>query len=425
MKRLIFILACTGFFITGSKAQNPHTGHVRCATVEHKKQQILDDPSLADSYEKAEMEIQKWIAENINNLEQNREIITIPVVVHIVYKTAAQNISDNQVFSQIAVLNEDYRKKNADTNLIPAIFKNLSADVQVQFCLAQRTPDNNWTNGIERRQTTLTSFTQSSNAVKSYSKGGLDAWDASRYLNIWVCNLSGGLLGYAQMPNGPASTDGVVIQYDAFGRYGSAAAPYNKGRSATHEIGHWLSLYHVWGDDGGLCYGPPDYGSSDLVNDTPDQADENYGCPSFPNPSCNNTSDMFMNYMDYVDDGCMQMFTLGQKARMWGVLNTVRASLKTSNACTPAGIEDFGNLYRADVYPNPTNSQIKVDVFLSENDPVTVEIVNLLGKTLYSTSFHGYSNYSETIDVSGFSSGIYFVKVSSSKASISKKLIIE
>jgi hypothetical protein len=147
--------------------------------------------------------------------------------------------------------------------------------------------------------------------VKKKAQGGADAWPSDRYLNVWVCNLADGLLGYAQFPGGPPTTDGVVILYTAFGTSGAAAAPFNLGRTATHEIGHWLNLRHIWGDRS-------DCGGTDFATDTPNQQLPNTGKPTFPHVSCNNgpNGDMFMNYMDYVDDNAMFMFTPAQVLRM-------------------------------------------------------------------------------------------------------------
>jgi len=147
-----------------------------------------------------------------------------------------------------------------------------------------------------------------------------------------VCDISGGTLGYAQFPGGSASTDGVVCDYQYFGTNGTATAPFNKGRTATHEVGHWLNLRHIWGDDGTGCTG------SDQVTDTPNAAGPNYGCPAFPTVTCSNgpNGDMFMNYMDYTDDACMFMFSSGQVSRMQALFATggARASLLTSNGCS-------------------------------------------------------------------------------------------
>ena len=246
------------------------------------------------------------------------------------YNTAAQNITDAQVQSQIDVLNADYHKLNADRSKVPSAFTSLIGDAGVQFVLAKRDPSGNATTGIVHKSTTATSF-DTSDKMKSSSTGGDDAWPAASYLNLWACNLGGGLLGYAQFPGGAAATDGVAILYSSFGSGGSAVAPYNLGRTATHEVGHWLNLRHIWGDDDNAsdtCSG------SDLVSDTPNQAIENYGCPSFPHVSCSNgpNGEMFMDYMDYVDDACMQMFSSGQGDRMDALFASggARVSLLTS-----------------------------------------------------------------------------------------------
>ena len=235
---------------------------------------------------------------------------TIPVVVHVVFNTAAENISDAQIKSQIAALNKDYRATNPDKSKVPAVWKGLVTDVNVQFALAKKDPQGKPTSGITRTQTTRTSF-GSNDSVKSAATGGVNAWPTNRYLNIWVCTLGGGLLGYAQFPGGPSATDGVVILNTAFGTKGTATAPFNLGRSATHEIGHWLNLRHIWGDTE-HCEG------TDFVADTPNAQQPNFGKPTFPHITCNNgpNGDMFMDYMDYVDDAAMVMFSAGQVVRM-------------------------------------------------------------------------------------------------------------
>jgi len=252
----------------------------------------------------------------------------IPVVVHVVYKTAEQNISDAQIKSQIDILTADYRKKNADIGAVPTAFASLATDVRVEFELAKVDPSGNPTSGITRTATTATSFSDD-DAVKSAATGGADPWPSDKYLNIWVCQLGGGLLGYAQFPGGPAATDGVVILQSAFGNTGTAAAPFNLGRSATHEVGHWLNLRHIWGDDGTGCSG------SDFVADTPNQGGPNFGTPAFPHVTCGNgpNGDMFMNYMDYVDDAAMMMFSAGQVTRMQATLDGLRSAIGSAIPC--------------------------------------------------------------------------------------------
>ncbi|RJP66724.1 MAG: zinc metalloprotease, partial [Candidatus Abyssobacteria bacterium SURF_17] len=253
---------------------------------------------------------------------QRPGVTRIPVIVHVVWNTPQQSISDAQIRSQIDVLNRDFRHANPDVNNTPAPFLPLTADARIEFFLANVDPNGAPSTGINRRQTTVTSFSHN-DAVKSQATGGADAWPADRYLNIWVCQLGGGLLGYAQFPGGPAATDGVVILHSAFGTMGTAAPPFHLGRTATHEIGHWLNLIHIWGDDGTGCSG------TDYVADTPNQGGPNTSTPTFPHVSCGNApnGDMFMNYMDYVDDPAMFMFTAGQVTRMQACLDGPRSSI--------------------------------------------------------------------------------------------------
>jgi hypothetical protein len=245
----------------------------------------------------------------------------LQIVVHVVFNTPDENISDSQIQSQIDVLNRDYQAKNPDLSGVPAIWKGLVGNPNLEFELATKDPDGNPTNGITRTQTTRTSFGVD-DKVKATASGGIDPWPTDRYVNVWVCNLGGGILGYAQFPGGSARTDGIVILHSAFGTEGTAAAPFNLGRTAVHELGHFFNLIHIWGDTN-------DCSGSDFVADTPPTQLPNYNKPTFPHVSCNNApnGDMFMNYMDYVDDDSMFMFTLGQIDRIAATLAGPRASL--------------------------------------------------------------------------------------------------
>ena len=247
--------------------------------------------------------------------------VTIQVVVHVVFKRDEENISDEQIRSQIDVLNTDYNAENKDAAGVPPAWSGLVANPNIRFALAKRDPQGKKTSGITRTPTARDTF-GTQDAVKSKKRGGADPWPSTRYLNIWVCNLGGGLLGYAQFPGGPAKTDGVVILHTAFGTTGTATEPFNLGRTATHETGHWLNLRHIWGDRN-------DCGGTDFCSDTPNQQLPNYGKPTFPHISCNNgpNGDMFMNYMDYVDDAAMFMFTPAQVTRMNAALFGPRRTL--------------------------------------------------------------------------------------------------
>ena len=316
-----------------------------CATMDHLEFEQTQDPTRLNRLEQLERQTQRLIQGGARSVEG---VITIPVVFHVVYNTTAQNISAAQIQSQIDILNEDFRRLNADANNTPSEFAGLAADIEIEFCLATVDPNGQVTNGITRTQTDKTEFplvtNQDAVAVKFNASGGKDAWPSSDYLNFWVCNLGGGTLGYATFPGGDPAIDGVVCGYRFVGNQGTATAPYNLGRTATHEVGHWLFLRHIWGD--GNC------NADDFVSDTPNAGGPNYtGSPcSYPGPnSCNegpdDLPDMFQNYMDYSDDGCMNLFTQGQKDRMRSLFESGgdRASLLNSNGCgqgTPPTCDD-------------------------------------------------------------------------------------
>lgn len=289
--------------------------------------QMIVNELLAETkpeYRDRRLEAEQQTRESIDSGEAMRvtaKLITIPVVVHIVLEEDEADISDEQVESQIEVLNRDYRAENADLGNVPAVWAGLVTDSNIQFALAKEDPDGASTSGITRAQTENGSF-DVDDRVKAASTGGVDPWPTDRYLNLWVCDLGERLLGYAQFPNGPSATDGVVIHMRAFGTSGTAEEPFNGGRTATHEVGHYLGLRHIWGDKN-------DCSGDDLIADTPAAQRPNTGKPSFPHVTCNNapSGDMFMNYMDYVDDDSMCMFTAAQVARMNATLAGPRKSL--------------------------------------------------------------------------------------------------
>ncbi len=294
-----------------------------CNSADYLNKQLMENPGMQENLEKIERQIAEFSASEISR--SSSSVYTIPVVVHVVYKSNTQNISDAQVLSQIDVLNKDFRRLNTDANNTWS----QADDTQIEFCLASVDPNGNPTSGITRTQTNVTSFNPDQEKMKKSGQGGIDPWNPSEYLNIWVCNISQGILGYAQFPGGPAATDGVVVGYQYFGTSGTATAPFNLGRTGTHEVGHYLNLYHIWGD--GPC------GQDDNVSDTPASDAANYGCAS-GHSSCGST-DMVENYMDYSDDACMNLFTTGQKNRMRALLaqGGARAGLVSSNACGGSG----------------------------------------------------------------------------------------
>jgi len=328
MKKLLFIgLMAVAPMVTFAQ------GHRNCGTMHYLEQQKAQDPGLEARMEQIETQTRQLISQGTEKMGM---VVTVPVVFHVVYNNSTQNISDARILAQLDVLNKDYARLNADASNTPSVFQTIAANTGIQFCMAQRDPSGNATNGIVRRSTTVTSFS-SNNAVKYTAQGGSDAWNTSQYLNIWVCNLGGGLLGYAQFPGGAAATDGVVVLYSSVGGPSSpgTATPYHLGRTATHEVGHWLNLRHIWGD--ASC-------GNDQVTDTPTQQTSNYGCPTFPKVTCSNgpNGDMFMNYMDYTDDNCMNMFTAGQASRMNAAITASRPGLVTSLGCVPPSTASCG-----------------------------------------------------------------------------------
>jgi hypothetical protein len=294
-----------------------------CGSMEAHMRLLESVPDMRKQRAKIHAETSRMLQAGTASRRVKKAALTIPVVVHVVYRSAAENISDAQIASQIDALNRDYSASNVDKTNAPAVWTGLIQDTQIRFALATKDPKGKPTNGITRTKTKATSFS-THDKMKHASMGGADAWPSSKYLNLWVCTLGGGLLGYAQFPGGSADTDGVAILNIAFGTTGTAKAPYNLGRTAVHEIGHWLNLNHIWGDTS-------DCSGTDHVADTPNAQFPNYGAPSFPHITCSNgpNGDMFMNYMDYVDDRVMVMFTHGQVARMQATLagprNTIGA----------------------------------------------------------------------------------------------------
>ncbi len=393
MKIVFTFIICLSFVY--AKAQ-------RCGTPEYIKQNISIFTSPATPA----------TAETEGRDTLPNEVIVVPVVIHVLYHNNNENISDQQVLSQLKVLNNDYRRLNADTVNTPAPFKSIAADARIVFCLAKVDPNGKYTTGIIHKYTNTDLFL-SDDEMKFSSSGGDDAWDSKKYLNIWVCNLFGRTLGYGVMPGGPADRDGVVIQYDVFGTTGNVTAPFNKGRTATHEIGHWLGLRHLWGD--AEC-------GDDGIADTPPQQTNNSGCPSFPhlsNCSINSYGDMFMNFMDFTDDGCMNMFTQDQKIEMRSLFakGNVRNSFLNSTVCdssnaqgAPLPTDTLTNNISLSVYPNPFSTQITITSnTLVDIIGKTVKLYDVTGKLFVVQKIN--SQKTSIIMVTHLPAGIYFLKL--------------
>jgi hypothetical protein len=273
----------------------------QCGAQEVLSQQLAADPGFRSRRESIEESTRRFIQAHPDGRLVNG-VLEIPVVVNVLYRTSTENISQAQIQSQIDVLNEDFNNTNADRFNVPLEFQDEQTNVGIRFVLA----------AINRKASSKKSWSLNDDMKRS-SRGGIDPTNPSQNLNIWVVNKmvyqGGTILGYAQFPGGNPATDGVVIGYNFMGRTGVLSAPFNKGRTGTHEVGHWMNLNHIWGD--ATC-------GNDNVGDTPPHNTANFGCPTYPHRStCSGTPvEMTMNYMDYTDDACMYMFSNGQAARM-------------------------------------------------------------------------------------------------------------
>ncbi|CAN5495502.1 hypothetical protein BH11BAC2_BH11BAC2_21690 [soil metagenome] len=354
--RKLFIVAiiCLTGFIQSAQAQE------KCLTEIMFREAVAKDASVLQNREALEKFTEQYV-QNVQNTNNRSSSVVriIPVVVHIIHYGGPENISDAQVQDQIDSLNKDFRRLNADAANTPAAFAAIGADCQIEFRLAQLDENGNCTTGINRVYSPLTYNAR--NNVK-----GLIYWPSNKYLNLWIVNSiantnggPGSVIGFAQFPGGAAATDGVVIKHDFFGSIGTATSSGGAGRTATHEIGHWLNLRHIWGDDAGLCSG------TDFVNDTPNQADWTLSiCPTFPlTDGCTGPPNgiMYPNYMDYTNGDCQNIFTVGQSQRMDAALSSPvsgRNNLYTASNLLATGTDGTPAVLCspiADFIPRPLN----------------------------------------------------------------------
>lgn len=422
-------------FGTNLESINPTNGLVRCVSSEYEKHLLETDENRATT-----SEFETWLAPKVAAIKQRMldsptetTIITVPIVVHVIHNGDAlganENISDARILSQITVLNQDFRRM---LNTPGYNSNTIGADIGIEFCLAQRAPDGTATTGIHRVNLGVASW-----ASETTVEGTLKAqtsWDPTQYFNIWVANFSSSqsadlydVLGYAQFPSssglgglnvneGTATTDGVIIDYRAFGSSayvaGSYYSDYDKGRTATHEIGHCFGLRHIWGDTTSCTVNATD-SFNDYCLDTPAANDANYDCLSVYN-SCPSAAgnDMTENYMDYSNDTCMNTFTIDQKARIVAVFENSprRSSLKTSTVCqSPLGSEQFNEVNFLSIYPNPANDVLNISIGSTDTLPNSYSIYNALGQVVLNKKIQSTSDLS--IDINGITSGIYFVRV--------------
>lgn len=347
MKKTLLTIVAAVYTTVALFAQAPPQRN--CGTLQHHQYLQQTRPNYTNELNQYNQMINQYLANKAADIANGRVSnvaltpTVIPVVVHVVYRTAvpATSITIAQAASQVQVLNDDFAKLNADASKVTQpTFSTVASGANIRFCLAQRDPNGNPTTGVDYKLTTTATF-GTNDAVKSAATGGADPWDVTKYVNIWICDLGSTLLGYGEFPTTSISnTYGLVLHYKYTGSGGSATAPYNLGRTGTHEFGHCFNLLHIWGDDGTACTG------SDQCSDTPNQAGEHYGCfaqGSIQTDGCTTSSPgvMWMNYMDYTDDACMYMFTAQQVARMEAVVSTAPWNvLQGSLGCTPVSALD-------------------------------------------------------------------------------------
>lgn len=379
----------------------------KCETSSYFQNEISENADLKNH----QIAIEEFTNRYINTLNENNQrvtglsIIKIPVVVHVLYHFPQQKISDEVIKSQIAILNRDFRRKNPDTTLTPLSFRNVADDCEIEFYLATSDPLRFSTTGIEKKYTPVERW-DSYDKMKFNAEMGANAWDSKKYLNIWVCNL-GGLAGYSSLPGGDSKKDGVVIDFGAFDKNFSGHG-YDMGRTAVHEVGHWLNLKHIWGDS--------DCGD-DGVADTPKQEIYTSECPAGVRISCNNgaAGNMYMNYMDFTNDACMNLFTKGQKLRMrslfaaGGARETILSStglLPPLSIVSPIQLPDPKWLF-AKIYPNPVSDKM---IFNLEYDirwiGKTINVSNLIGQNVMRIII---TSKVMEVDLSKLQGGVYFL----------------
>lgn len=341
MLRLYYLVLSLLLVINNSDAQNSKS----CVAHKHFEQKLNADPNLQLSYDKLQNEINNYLSSN--NKDQEGNVIIIPIVFHILHNGdpigVQENISEDLILAQLQQLNEDFARMNADAISTPVAFLPFAANTEIQFCLADVDEIGNSTTGIIRTHIDdLTNVNETDCWTPSYIDANIIApliWDRNSYLNIFsvigVDELSNGTcdffatLGYAQFPGGTANTDAVVVSFYTFGslQMPNPLFPNYLGRTCTHEVGHWLNLNHVWGGGSGGC------NQDDGISDTPQQFENTNGCPTFPfldNCTASGDGIMFMNYMDYSDDNCMNLFTAGQRGMMRASVFNLRTSLLSS-----------------------------------------------------------------------------------------------
>jgi hypothetical protein len=372
------------FFCAGLNGQKPVCGN----------EVFFTDRVSIEKMNEADKIIEDYLLQNAIN---TRSEIIIPVVVHIVWHKGGENLSDALVLSQIDALNRDFNAENSDIQNVPDEFKPMIGSPRIRFCLAAIDPSGNYTTGIIRVQCDRSMMGVSEDVFFS-ANGGSDAWDTEKYLNIWVADTGNLISGFGSYPNSviPEKT-GVVIHPKYFGM--NRHRKYGMGRTATHEIGHYFGLKHLWADD-------RDCTTDDEVEDTPPQRNAHTNCPGYPQSGCSE-SEMFMNFMDYVDDPCMFLFTKGQSNRMLATLYTFRSGLLSGNdKCI---MRNSLQLSPLSIYPNPSNGLFHCRFSVAPMRIIKYGLYNAVGQLIRAEE--QLINQGFNVDLEHLPTGPYFLKI--------------
>lgn len=412
--RKVFVLFILVLASLQMHAQN------KCYSTEYMDQEMKNNSSLKNSLKA----IEAFTMHSVENLFSNQrtsaapQIIRIPVVFHVLYNTVEENISTEKIIQQLNALNRDFRRKNSDTLKTPLAFVPLAADMEIEFYFAKSDPLGRSTSGIERKYTPVKIWS-SDDKMKFKSTSGANSWDAKSYLNIWICKLQGEM-GYSSLPGTELTKDGIVLSYHSVSS--SANIQSTVGRTLVHEAGHWLNLRHIWGDT--FC-------GDDFVNDTPKQSTYTVGCQTEIRRTCGNTEagDMYMNYMDFTDDGCMNLFTKDQKKRARSLfeIGGYRQSILVSKAfeepviLTSALPDFYPKWNEAQLYPNPAVNSIRINLEYDDRwIGKEIQVLDMTGNILMRKMV---ASTNQQIDINILPAGIYFIRAQKDTETIMKKFL--
>lgn len=387
MKRVLHILFVV-FLANVAQSQHCHTDEVHA-------QMLEQNPELASSYAGFDSLALAFSNREVD-IQMPRHVVEIPVVVHVLYFNEEQNISDRQIHSQIQALNRDFNMDTNDWASNPEPFRWLAENSGIRFVLADRDPEGNPSNGIVRKQVGVRQIGTTEKYYKN-ARGGSNPWPRAHYLNVWVGETNDSILGFAIYPYLPiGEKDGIFMNYKVFGTTGTATPPFNDGRTMVHEVGHYFGLRHPWSND-------DDCDTDDYIDDTPRQLEPNYTCQSFPKFSCPGepNGDMYMNYMDYASDVCINMFTRRQVEYMHLVLSTVRSSLFDSPGLT--GTKEVNAPDLLSIYPNPASGFVTLEA----RESMSVELLDIHGRIIRNLSLKAGQN---RVEVANLNSGVYFIR---------------